>query len=116
MSEKKAPKKVKNRIENSTEQQNKEKEDYKEKPIVKESPDDKKKEEEKELKKKIDLTKKAGEIAKKIKDAIRPKIKVGVKAIDIIKEIENMIYDLEAKPAFPINICVNNILHIILHL
>ncbi len=109
MSEKKAPKIVKNRIENSTEQQNKEKEDYKEKPIVKESPDDKKKEEEEELKKKIELTKKAGEIAKKIKDAIRPKIKVGVKAIDIIKEIENMIFDLEAKLAFPINICVNNI-------
>ena len=109
MSEKKAPKTVKNRIENSTEQQNQEKEGYKEKPIAKESPDEKKKEEEEELEKKIESTKKAGEIAKKIKDAIRPKIKVGVKVINIIKEIENLIFDLEAKLAFPVNISINNI-------
>ncbi len=107
MSKKESLKPNINQIKTSAKQQKREEEDKKEKLNEKESIDEKKKEE--ELTKKIESTKRAGEIAKRIKESIRPKVKVGVKVIDIIKEIEKMILDLEVKPAFPINVCINNI-------
>ena len=67
------------------------------------------KKQEEEIEKMIESSRKAGEIAKITKDFIRQKIKTGVKAIEIIQEIEKKILELEGKPAFPINVCINNI-------
>jgi len=108
MSKKEAPKSNINQNKTSARQKNREEEDKKEKLNERESIDEKEKEEQ-ELSKKIESTKRAGEIAKRIKESIRPRVKVGVKVIDIIMEIEKMILDLEVKPAFPINVCINNI-------
>jgi len=71
------------------------------------SEEDKKQEE--EIEKMIESSRKAGEIAKTTKEFIRPKIKIGAKVLEIIQEIENKILELEGKPAFPINVCINNI-------
>ena len=67
------------------------------------------KKQEEEIEKMIESSRKAGEIAKITKDFIRQKIKTGAKAIEIIQEIEKKILELEGKPAFPINVCINNI-------
>lgn len=62
---------------------------------------------EKELK--ISSLRKAGEIAQKVKKFIKPKIKIGTKALDIIKLTEEKIEELGGSCAFPVNLCINNI-------
>lgn len=62
-----------------------------------------------EEKERIESYKKAGEIAKKTKEFIRPKIKVGVKLIDLIDEAEQKIMELGGKAGFPVNISINHI-------
>ncbi|MHA2007738.1 MAG: type II methionyl aminopeptidase [Promethearchaeota archaeon] len=66
-------------------------------------------EKEEEEKVKIESLKKAGKIVQDVKKYIRPNIKVGVKALDIVNSIETKIVELEGSCAFPVNICVNNI-------
>jgi len=68
--------------------------------------EDKKKKEEQE---KFDAFRKAGEIAKKVKDFIRPQLKPGVKILDIIEIAESKILELGGKVGFPVNICLNHI-------
>lgn len=58
---------------------------------------------------KIAEYRKAGEIAKKIKEYIRPKIKPGAKLTDLCEDAENKIRELGGKPGFPVNICINHI-------
>ena len=65
--------------------------------------------EEEEKKIKIESLKKAGEIAKKVKEYIRPEIKVGNKGLDIITKAEAKIQELGGSCAFPVNLSINNI-------
>ncbi|MBD3254454.1 MAG: type II methionyl aminopeptidase [Candidatus Lokiarchaeota archaeon] len=58
---------------------------------------------------KLDSLRKAGNIAKKVKKYIKPKIKIGIKALEIVTNIEKKIKELGGSCAFPANVCVNNI-------
>jgi len=58
---------------------------------------------------KIKSLHKAGEIAKEVKSYIRPKIKIGAKALEIIESTEDKIKELGGSCAFPVNLCINNI-------
>ncbi len=66
-------------------------------------------EKEKEEEFKIESLRKAGDIAKEVKKFVKPKIKVGAKAIDIITLTEARIIELGGLCAFPVNFCINNI-------
>ncbi|MBY9005429.1 MAG: type II methionyl aminopeptidase [Candidatus Lokiarchaeota archaeon] len=84
------------------------------KKIIKKKPikkigEEKLKENEEEKRIKLESLEKAGEIAKKVKEYIKPKIKVGSKALDIISDTEEKIKDLGGLCAFPVNIGINNI-------
>jgi len=76
------------------------------KPVEKLTDEEKKQKEEVE---RIESYKKAGEISKKIKEFVRPKIKVGIKVIDLINTVEDKIIELGGKPGFPVNISINHI-------
>jgi methionyl aminopeptidase len=52
---------------------------------------------------------KAGEIFKEVKDFILPKIKKGVKLVEVANLIEEKIYELGGEPAFPVNLSINEI-------
>ncbi|MHA1488914.1 MAG: type II methionyl aminopeptidase [Promethearchaeota archaeon] len=65
--------------------------------------------EEKEKKLKIESLKKAGQIAQDVKKYIKPQIKVGAKALDLIKSAEEKIGELGGACAFPVNLSINNI-------
>ncbi|MFO8020281.1 MAG: type II methionyl aminopeptidase [Promethearchaeia archaeon] len=67
------------------------------------------KDEKEEEKKKLDSLKKAGEIAKKVKKFIKPKIKVGETVLDIVEAAELKIDELGGKCAFPVNLSINNL-------
>ena len=66
-------------------------------------------EKEEEEKIKIESLRKAGKIAQDVKEYIKPKIKVGAKALDIVSTTEAKIEELNGLCAFPVNICINNI-------
>ena len=66
-------------------------------------------EKEEEEKLKIESLRKAGKIAQDVKEYIKPKIKVGVKALDIVSTTEAKIEELNGLCAFPVNLCINNI-------
>jgi len=51
----------------------------------------------------------AGKIASEIKKWIRPQIKKGMLLIEIAELIENKINELGGKPAFPVNLSINEI-------
>ncbi|MFA5953103.1 MAG: type II methionyl aminopeptidase [Candidatus Pacearchaeota archaeon] len=51
----------------------------------------------------------AGEISKKIKEYARAIAKKDVPLLEIAEKIENKIYELGAKPAFPTNLSINEI-------
>ena len=68
-----------------------------------------KKEEEEEKALKIESLRKAGNIAQEVKKYIKPQIKVGLKALDIINAAEAKIIELEGYAAFPVNLSINNI-------
>jgi hypothetical protein len=51
----------------------------------------------------------AGKVAAKVKRAIRPKIKPGVSVLEICKSVEDDIMSCGANPAFPCNLCINDI-------
>ncbi|MFX1394185.1 MAG: type II methionyl aminopeptidase [Promethearchaeota archaeon] len=65
--------------------------------------------EEKEKEIKIESLRKAGKISKEVKDFIKPLIKVETKGLDIINTTEQKIIELGGKPAFPVNLSINNI-------
>jgi methionyl aminopeptidase len=52
---------------------------------------------------------KAGQIAKEIKNFIKPKIKKGMLLVEIAQMIEEKIFETEADPAFPVNLSINEI-------
>ncbi len=52
---------------------------------------------------------KAGEIAIKVKEYIKPQIKKDVPLLEIAEKIEDKIYELGGKPAFPTNLSINEI-------
>ncbi|WP_048148460.1 type II methionyl aminopeptidase [Palaeococcus ferrophilus] len=51
----------------------------------------------------------AGEIAKRVKEEVRPMIKPGAKLYDIAEFVENRIVELGGKPAFPCNLSINEV-------
>ncbi len=85
-----------------TENQNLESKTHEEK-----SKEELEKEEEERIK--IESLKKAGKIAQAVKKFIKPKIKVGAKAIDLINITESKIKELDGLCAFPVNLSINNI-------
>lgn len=72
-----------------------------------EKSDEEKEEEEKKLK--IESLQKAGEIAKKVKEYIKPLIKVGATVLEIIEAAEAKIAELGGACAFPVNLSINNV-------
>lgn len=52
---------------------------------------------------------KAGEIAKQVKEFIKPLIKKDKPLLEIAEAIEDKIKELGGKPAFPTNLCINDI-------
>jgi len=58
-------------------------------------------------KEEIEKTKQAGEIAKKVVAYAREIVNPGVKLIDIANKIDDKIAELGAKPAFPVNLSVD---------
>ncbi len=52
---------------------------------------------------------KAGEIAKQVKSFAKSFIKKDAKLLDIAEQIENKIFELGGKPAFPTNLSINEI-------
>jgi len=52
---------------------------------------------------------KAGKIASEVKAWIKPQIKKGMPLIEIAEKIEEKIIKLEGKPAFPVNLSIDNI-------
>jgi len=61
---------------------------------------------EKEILKKY---KKAGDIAAKARDFGKTLIKKDVLVLDVVEKIEKKIFELKGKPAFPVNISINDI-------
>ena len=57
----------------------------------------------------LEKYKKAGEISKQIKKEVLEKIKPGVKILELAGFIEKRILELGGKPAFPVNIGINDI-------
>ncbi|MFQ6011634.1 MAG: type II methionyl aminopeptidase, partial [Nitrososphaerales archaeon] len=52
---------------------------------------------------------KAGSIASEVREHIRKTLTGGVRILDICEEVESMILDLGGKPAFPCNVCINEV-------
>jgi methionyl aminopeptidase len=52
---------------------------------------------------------KAGEIAKQVREWIRPQIKPGMSLLELAEKIEAKITELGGKPAFPTNLSINNV-------
>ncbi|MCX6747326.1 MAG: type II methionyl aminopeptidase [Candidatus Pacearchaeota archaeon] len=57
----------------------------------------------------LESYRKAGEIARKIKEFARSIIKKEVKLVEIADKVENKILELGGRPAFPVNLCINEI-------
>lgn len=51
----------------------------------------------------------AGKIASQVKAWIKPQIKKGIPLLEIAEKIENKIIELGGKPAFPVNLSINEI-------
>jgi methionyl aminopeptidase len=73
----------------------------------KKSKEELEKEEEERIK--VESLRKAGKIAKEVKEYIKPKIKVGTSALNIILMTEAKIEEFGGLCAFPVNLCINNI-------
>lgn len=52
---------------------------------------------------------KAGQIAKEVREWIKPQIKKGTLLLEIAEKIEEKIKELGGKPAFPVNLSINEI-------
>ena len=52
---------------------------------------------------------KAGKIASEVKSWIKPQIKKDMLLIEIAEKIEGKIFELGGKPAFPVNLSIDNI-------
>lgn len=52
---------------------------------------------------------KAGEIAKKVREFIKPFIKKGIPLLEIAEKIEDKIKELGGEPAFPTNLSIDNV-------
>ncbi|MEM5872066.1 MAG: type II methionyl aminopeptidase [Candidatus Aenigmatarchaeota archaeon] len=61
------------------------------------------------LEESLEKYKKAGEIAAKIKIEVLEKIKPGIRILDLAEFIESRILELGGKPAFPVNIGINDV-------
>ena len=57
----------------------------------------------------IENWKKAGKITAQIREFGKEQIKIGASLLKVTEKIENEIYKLNAKPAFPVQISVNDI-------
>ncbi len=59
--------------------------------------------------KEIEKIKKAGQVASKVRDYAKTFIKPNMPLLEIAEEIEAKILSLNAKPAFPVTLCINEI-------
>jgi methionyl aminopeptidase len=86
------------------------KQEAKEKEVKEEKVEAKAEEEAEEEKEEtpLDKYKKAGEVAVKIRDHLKEMAKPGAKALDLCETADKMIAEAGMKPAFPLNISVNN--------
>ncbi len=57
----------------------------------------------------LDAYMEVGKIAGKVRDEFKKKIKEGVSLLEIAEDAENRIIELGAKPAFPVNISINDV-------
>ena len=57
----------------------------------------------------ISKLKRAGEIAKKVKEFAREIVKVNFPLLELAEKIEGKIFELGGKPAFPVNLSINEI-------
>jgi len=57
----------------------------------------------------IEKLKKAGKILSEVKEYSKSIIKPGMKLLEIAEKIESKIYELKAKPAFPVNLSINEV-------
>ena len=60
-------------------------------------------------KEEIEKLKQAGEISRKVKDYAKQLVKPGMPLLEIAEKIEAKILELKAKPAFPVNLSINEI-------
>jgi methionyl aminopeptidase len=60
-----------------------------------------------ELEERFEKTIKAGEVLRQVREEVRPRIKPGVKLLEVAEFVENRIRELGAEPAFPVNISIN---------
>lgn len=108
---KKSSKQAKNKLESKKEKEKvKSTKESSKKKYKKEKTEDKGSEDEEE--EEVDREesfKEAGEIAKKVKEFMKPKIKVGAKVIDLVEAAEEKIRELGGKPGFPVNISINHV-------
>ena len=51
----------------------------------------------------------AGKIASQVRKWIKPQIKKGILLLEIADKIENKIIELRGKPAFPVNLSIDNV-------
>ena len=61
------------------------------------------------IKEDIEKYEKAGKIAKEVRDYAREIVKPGMILLEIAKKIEDKIYSLNASPAFPVNLSIDEI-------
>ncbi len=52
---------------------------------------------------------KAGSIASRVRESIRKSVTSDARIIDICEQVESMITELGGKPAFPCNVCINEV-------
>jgi len=57
----------------------------------------------------IELYKKAGNIAKEVREFAKNYVKKDMFLVEIAQKIENKIYELNAEPAFPVNLSINEV-------
>ena len=84
-------------------------EEKKTKEEVEETPEEVEEEAEEEKEETpLDKYKKAGEVAKSILAKLNEIVKPGIKALDLCETADKMIADAGMKPAFPLNVAINN--------
>ncbi|MFX0028486.1 MAG: type II methionyl aminopeptidase [Candidatus Hermodarchaeota archaeon] len=84
-------------------------ENQKSNSVIKEEKSKEELDKEEEQRIKLESLRKAGKIASEVKKEIKPKIKAGKSALDIVSMTETKIEELGGSCAFPVNLCINNI-------
>jgi methionyl aminopeptidase len=57
----------------------------------------------------LEAYRKAGKILAKVREEVRPMVKVGARLLEIAEKAEELVRQEGAKPAFPCNVCINEV-------